>query len=62
MKPRPTFFLNVKLWLHSDVYLGYFFLEPEDIKSVSVGAIWNLAKQQGSHELIWGRKGPPIKT
>jgi len=23
------------------VYLGSFFLEPEDIKSISLGAIWN---------------------
>jgi hypothetical protein len=22
-------------------YLGFFFLEPEDIKSISLGAIWN---------------------
>jgi hypothetical protein len=43
-------------------YLGSFILEPEDIKRVSLGAIWNLAKQQGSHKLIWGTKGPLIKA
>jgi hypothetical protein len=26
------------------VYLGSFFLEPEDIKSVNLGAIWNFSK------------------
>ena len=29
---------------HRHVYLGSFFLEPEDIKSVSLGAIWNFLK------------------
>jgi hypothetical protein len=29
------------------VYLGSFFLEPEDIKSVSLGAIWNFSKATG---------------
>jgi hypothetical protein len=39
-------------------YLGSFFLEPEVIKSISLGAIWNLAKQKGPHKLIRGHKGP----
>jgi hypothetical protein len=29
------------------VYLGSFFLEPEDIKSISLGAIWNFRKVTG---------------
>jgi len=29
------------------VYLGSFFLEPEDIKSISLGAIWNFGKVTG---------------
>jgi len=29
------------------VYLGSFFLEPEDIKSISLGAIWNFSKGTG---------------
>jgi len=29
------------------VYLGCFFLEPEDIKSISLGAIWNFSKATG---------------
>ena len=34
------------------VYMGLFFLDPEDIKSLSLGTIWNLAKEQGFPELI----------
>jgi hypothetical protein len=29
------------------VYLGSFFLEPEDIKSIRLGAIWNFSKVTG---------------
>jgi hypothetical protein len=29
------------------VYLGSVFLEPEDIKSIRLGAIWNLSKVTG---------------
>jgi len=29
------------------VYLGSFFLEPEDVKSISLGAIWNFRKVTG---------------
>jgi hypothetical protein len=43
-KPQPTFYVNVKLWLHLDMYLGSFFLDPEDIKSISLGTIWNFSK------------------
>jgi len=28
-------------------YLGSFSLEPEDIKSISLGAIWNFSKAKG---------------
>ena len=28
-------------------YLGSFFLEPEDTKSISLGAIWNFSKVTG---------------
>jgi hypothetical protein len=38
MKPWPTFCVNVKLWLHSDMRTwAPFFLEPEDIKNVKSG-------------------------
>jgi hypothetical protein len=29
------------------MYLSSFFLEPEDIKSISLGAIWNFSKVTG---------------
>jgi hypothetical protein len=29
------------------VHLGSFFLEPEDVKSISLGAIWNFSKAIG---------------
>jgi len=44
------------------VYLGSFFLEPEDIKRIILGPSGTLTKQQGSHELIWGTKDPSIKA
>jgi hypothetical protein len=43
-------------------YLGSFFLEPEDIKSMSLGSIWNFSKSQGSHDLTWGTKGLLFKA
>jgi len=46
---------------HRHVYLGSF-LKPEDIKSISLEAIWNLVKQQGSHKLIWVTEGPLFKA
>jgi len=45
-KRRSTFSMSVKFWFHSDmyVYLGSFFLDAEDIKNFSLGAIWNFSK------------------
>jgi len=34
------------------VYLGSFFLDPEDFTSLSLGAIRNLVKEKGSLELV----------
>jgi hypothetical protein len=28
-------------------YLGSFFMDPEDIRKLSIGAIWNFAKRTG---------------
>ena len=42
------------------VHLGSFFLGPEDIKSVSLGAIWNFNKGTGlpwTGIRLWGTKG-----
>jgi hypothetical protein len=33
-------------------YLGFFFLGPEYIKSLILGAIWNFSKETGLHELV----------
>ena len=39
------------------MYLGSFFLEPEDIRSLGLGAIWNFSKATESHDSIWDTKG-----
>ena len=39
------------------VYLGSFFLEPEYIKSISLGAIWNFSKMTGLPWFDMGHKG-----
>jgi len=33
-------------------YLGSFFLDPEDIRKLYIGAIWKFAKEQGSSNLV----------
>jgi len=38
-------------------YLGSFFLEPEDINSISLGAIWNFSKVTGLPCIEMGHKG-----
>ena len=40
------------------VYLGSFFLDPEDIKNISLGAIWNFSKVTGLPKIDMGHKGP----
>jgi hypothetical protein len=44
-------------------YLGSFFLEPEDIKSLSLGAIWSFSKAAGLpwYDMIWGTEGLYIR-
>ena len=40
-------------------YLGSLFLEPEDVKGLSQGAIWNFSKRTGPPCLsirLWGAK------
>jgi len=39
-------------------YLGSFFLEPEDIKSTSLGATWNCSKVTGLPYIGMGHKWP----
>jgi len=43
-------------------YLGSFFLELEDIKSLSVGPFGTLVRLQGSHDFVMGHKGPALKS
>ena len=43
-------------------YLGYFFLEPEDIKSLGLVAIWNISNVTGLHDLTMGTWGPLFKA
>ena len=43
-------------------YLGSFFLEPEDTKSLSLGAIWNFSKVTGLPWFDMGQKRPVIKA
>jgi len=45
---------------HRREYLGSFFLELEDINSISLGAIWNFSKATGLPEIDMGHKGPVI--
>jgi hypothetical protein len=46
------------------VYLGSFFLDPDDIRKLGMGAIWNFAKGTGSYCLVqnMGHRGPVIKA
>jgi hypothetical protein len=39
-------------------YLGSFILEPEDIKCISLGAIWNFSKATGLPQIGAGHKRP----
>jgi len=45
-----------------DVYLGSFSLKPEDIKSISLGVIWNFSKASGLPWFDVGHKGSVIET
>jgi hypothetical protein len=47
MKPRPKLFECEALASLRHVHLGSFFLYAEDIKSLSLGAIWNFSKETG---------------
>jgi len=59
MKPQPTLCVCVCEALASlrHPYLGSSFLEPEDIKTVSLGAIWNFSKVTGLPLVDMGHKG-----
>jgi hypothetical protein len=42
-------------------YLGSFFLEPEGIQSISLGAIWSFSKASGLPWLDMGHRGPALR-
>jgi len=63
MKSQPTFSVNVKLGLHSDMCIWAPSSWSQRTLRVYVwGPSGTLAKQQGSHKSIWGTKGPLIKA
>ena len=43
---------------HRHAYLGSLFLEPEDIRRLGLGPSGATARMRGSHDSIWGTKGP----
>jgi len=60
---NPTFFMSVKLWLHSDMCIW----APSSWSQRTLRAqVWvpsgTSVKQQGSHKSIWGTKAPSIKA
>ena len=46
-KPQSTSYMREALASLRHSYLGSFFLDPEDIRKLSIGAIWNFAKGTG---------------
>jgi hypothetical protein len=47
-KPQSTFYVSVRPWLHSYIHIGVpSFLDPEDIRKLSVGVNWNFVKGTG---------------
>ena len=38
-------------------YLGSYFLDPDDVRNPSLGAIWNFIKGQDSHDLDFRLRG-----
>jgi len=48
MKPRPAFFVKCEaLASLRHAYLASLFLDPMDMKSLSLGIIWNFSKGTG---------------
>jgi hypothetical protein len=37
--------------------LGSYFLDPDDVRNLSLGAVWNFIKGQDSHDLDFGLRG-----
>jgi hypothetical protein len=47
----------------TQTYLRSFFLDPEDIRKLHIGTIWNFVKEQGSSNLVQNmrHKGPVLR-
>jgi hypothetical protein len=62
MKYRPTFFVSVRLWLHSYMRIWASSFSIQRMLRLYVwGPSGTLAEEQGSLELIGGTKGPFIR-
>jgi len=46
-KLQSTFYVCEALAYLRHTYLSYFLLDPEDIRKLSIGAVWNFAKGTG---------------
>jgi hypothetical protein len=47
-KPQFMFCVSVRPLLHSrHQYLGSFFLDPEDVRTLNIRALWKFAKETG---------------
>jgi hypothetical protein len=47
-KPQSTFCVSVRPWAHSSIHIWVpSFLDPEDIRVLGMGDIWNFAKGTG---------------
>jgi len=46
-KSQFAFCVSVRSWPHSGIHILGFFMDPEDIRELVMGAIWNFAKGTG---------------
>lgn len=47
-EPEPPFCVSAKNWLHPDIHIWVpCFLDPKDVKSLILGAIWNFSQRTG---------------
>jgi hypothetical protein len=51
-KPQLTFCVSEALAILRRTYLGSFFLDPEDFRSLHLGQFVTLLKEQGCHDLV----------
>jgi hypothetical protein len=64
-KPQSTFLYECEsLASFKHAHLGSFFFDPEDIKKLRIGVIWNFAEKQGCFNLVIdnGAQGASFKA